>query len=94
MKLKMSTPPYYSMTVSSTGNRVSLFDSNNTHYIFDICGTKLYQHTVESKTPKVDELDEESMKKLERYRSRQEKLLEPFQQPLRNRFVLSVYLTN
>ena len=68
MKLKMSTPPYYSMTVSSTGNRVSLFDSNNTHYIFDICGTKLYQHTVESKTPKVDELDEKSMKKLERYR--------------------------
>ena len=78
------------MTVSSSGNRVCLYDSNNKYYIFDIYGTKLYQHTVESKVPKMDEQDEKSVKKMERYLKRQEKLLNISQQPLRNRYILEV----
>ena len=80
------------MTVSSAGNRVALFDANHNYYIFDICGSKLYQHTVESQPPKVDEQDEKSAKKIERYRNRQEKLLKASQQPLRNRYLLTVFI--
>ena len=90
--MEQSTSPYYSMTVSSAGNRVALFDANHNYYIFDICGSKLYQHTVESQPPKVDGQDEKSAKKIERYRNRQEKLLKASQQPLRNRYVLTVFI--
>ena len=78
------------MTVSSSGNRVSLLDSNNQVFIFDIYGTKLHPHTVESQPPNEEERDEKSLRKMERYRKRQENLLKVSQQPLRNRYILSV----
>ena len=80
------------MSVSSSGNQVSVCDAKNKVIIFNIYEQLLQPHVVDRQRPRIklnDEMEVRRMK-MDRAKKREQELLEPMKQPVRERFVLTV----